>query len=75
MPMDLNTKLIKAENAEMDAKTYQSALGALMYAMLAMRPDLVYSVGALSKHSARPTPEHWTALMHVYRYLRKTSNK
>lgn len=74
-PMDPNTKLVKAEDPEMETRTYQSALRALMYAMLATCPDLAYSVGALSKHSAKPTPEHWTALMRVYRYLRKMADK
>jgi hypothetical protein len=45
-----------------------------MYAMLATRPDLAYSVGVLSKHAATPGEVHWTALKRVYRYLRGTVN-
>jgi hypothetical protein len=73
-PMDPNVKLIKVQEAEVDIRTYQSALGALMYAMLATRPDLAYSVGALSKHASAPGETHWTALKRVYRYLRGTVN-
>ena len=74
-PMDPNTKLVKEETAEIESKPYQSALGALMYAMLATRPDLAFAVGALSKHSATPGEEHWSALKRTYRYLHKTSDK
>jgi len=42
--MDPNIKLIKVSDKEMDTKTYQSALGALMHMMLATRPDLAYSM-------------------------------
>jgi transposase InsO family protein len=73
-PMDPNTKLIKLNEAEVDVKTYQSALGALMYAMLATRPDIAYAVGVLSKYAATPGQAHWTALKRVYRYLRGTVN-
>ena len=55
---------------EVDTKTYQSALSGLMYAMLAMHPDLAYAVGALSKHTACPGQAHFAALKQVYHYLR-----
>jgi hypothetical protein len=73
-PMDPNIKLAKLTEPEVDVKLYQSALGALMYAMLATRPDLAFSVGALSKHAATPGQAHWAALKRVYRYLRGTVN-
>ncbi|OBZ79951.1 Retrovirus-related Pol polyprotein from transposon TNT 1-94 [Grifola frondosa] len=73
-PMAQNLKLLKLSDAEIDATPYQSALGSLMYAMLGTRPDLAFAVGALSKHAAHPGEEHWTALMHVYKYLRATTD-
>ncbi|TFY53550.1 hypothetical protein EVJ58_g9393 [Rhodofomes roseus] len=73
-PMAANQKLAKLDEAEVDEKRYQSALGSLMYAMLGTRPDLAYAIGTLSKHAATPGEEHWTALMRVYRYLRKTTD-
>ena len=45
-----------------------------MYAMLGTRPDIAFAVGALSRHAATPGPEHWNALMRVFRYLRGTSS-
>ena len=73
-PMAANQKLTKSSAPEMDAKRYQSALGSLMYAMLGTRPDFAYAVGALSRHAANPTPEHWSAVARVYKYLRGTTD-
>ena len=69
-PMAANSKLPKLDAPDFDEKLYQSALGCLMYLMLGTRPDLAFSVGALSKHASCPGKEHWTALMRVYKYLR-----
>ena len=68
-PLETNAKLTKIDMPEVDAKTYQSALGGLMYTMLVMRPDLAYAVGALSKHAACPGQAHFAALKQVYHYL------
>jgi len=73
-PLETNVKLVKIDVPEVDAKTYQSALGGLMYAMLAVCPDLAYAVGALSKHTACPGQSHFAALKRVYRYLRGTTD-
>lgn len=68
-PVNANKKLVKLAEAETDVHKYQSALGALMYAMLAMHPDLAFAVEMLSKHSVTPGFAHLTALKRVYRYL------
>ena len=75
-PLDPNTKLVKlsAPDPEVDVKIYQSMLGSLMYAMIGTRPDLAYSVGVLSKHSATPGLDHLLAITRVYRYLKNTMN-
>ena len=73
-PLETNAKLTKIDMPEVDTKTYQSVLGGLMYAMLAMRPDLAYAVGALSKHATCPGEVHFAALKRVYRYLRGTTD-
>uniref|UniRef100_H3H925 Integrase catalytic domain-containing protein n=1 Tax=Phytophthora ramorum TaxID=164328 RepID=H3H925_PHYRM len=51
---------------------YRSAIGALMYLMVATRPDLAAAVGVLSQFSADPCPTHWQALKRVLRYLQAT---
>lgn len=75
-PMDSAQKLSKeqcprtaAERAEMDAKPYQQVVGSLMYAMVATRPDLAYSVGQLCQFMQNPGIEHWQAAVRLLRYL------
>jgi hypothetical protein len=53
---------------------YQSIVGALMYAACATRPDIAYSISALSQYSARPNAQHFNALKRVLRYLRGSTN-
>ncbi|SCZ95368.1 BZ3500_MvSof-1268-A1-R1_Chr11-2g03465 [Microbotryum saponariae] len=49
------------------------AIGCLLYAATGTRPDISYAVGYLARFSASPTPEHWTAIKTVFRYLRGTA--
>jgi len=44
-------------------------VGALMYAMLGMCPDLAYTVGILSQHTAAPGKAHVHAVQRTFRYL------
>ena len=46
-PALANEHLIKLDSPEINVKSYQRAVGALMYPMLGTRPDLAYAVGAL----------------------------
>lgn len=73
-PMEPNLQLRKG-GGEIDLvlkRQYLQAIGSLMYAMLATRPDLCHSVGYLSRFSDNPKPEHWNAIQHVLRYIRGT---
>jgi hypothetical protein len=45
-----------------------------MYAACATRPDIAYSISALSQYSARPNETHFNALKRVLRYLRGSTN-
>ena len=51
---------------------YASAVGSLMYAMLCTRPDICYAVGVVSRFQSNPGPEHWMAVKHILKYLRRT---
>jgi hypothetical protein len=53
-------------------KQYRSALGGLMWAQVATRPDLSYAVNTLTRFQTNPGPGHWKALMHTYAYVRGT---
>ena len=51
---------------------YASAVGSLMYAMLCTRPDICYAVGVVSRYQSDPDEEHWIAVKHILKYLRRT---
>jgi transposase InsO family protein len=51
-------------------KRYQSAVGALLHAARATRPDISYAVTSLSQFCKAPTDQHWLAIRRVFRYLR-----
>jgi hypothetical protein len=69
-----NECLVKLTSPEVDAKSYQRALGSLMYPMLGTHPDLGYAIAALGRHAANPGPDHQHALERVFRYLWATSD-
>jgi hypothetical protein len=74
-PALANEHLTKLDAPEIDAKSFQRAVGALMYPMLGTRPDLAYAVGALGHHTANPGPEHQHALNCMFKYLQATSGQ
>eukprot|EP00253_Pinus_taeda_P012255 PITA_12255 len=62
------------EEEDMSCVPYASAVRSLMYAMVCTRPDIAHAVGVLSRFMSKPGKEHWTAVKHVFRYLRGTSD-
>ena len=50
---------------------FASAVGSLMYAMLCTRPDIFYAVGIVSRYQFDPGEEHWIAVKHILKYLRR----
>ncbi|KAH9752503.1 Integrase catalytic domain-containing protein [Citrus sinensis] len=53
---------------------YAEAVGSLMYAMLCTRPDICFAVWMISSYQSNPGPEHWTAVKHIIKYLKRTKN-
>ena len=53
---------------------YASAIGSIMYAMVATRPDLAYVVGVDSRYMSNPGRKHWEIVKHILRYLRGTKD-
>jgi Reverse transcriptase (RNA-dependent DNA polymerase) len=51
---------------------YRSVLGELLYAYVAGRLDIGYAVATLARHSAHPAESHYTGLVRLGKYLRKT---
>ena len=60
------------QNERMSRIPYASAVGSLMYAMLCTRPDICYAVGVVSRYQSDPGEEHWIAVKHILKYLRRT---
>jgi len=76
MPLDLQVDLNNphCEDKSVDPKEYLSIVGSLMYAALGSRPDIAFSVTALSRYNVQPLEMHLTAAKRVLRYLKATSN-
>ena len=74
-PADLNVKLQKEDgfSRPVDATSYQSMVGSLLYAAIATRPDIAQAVGVVSKFCANPTQNHLTAAKRILRYLKATA--
>jgi hypothetical protein len=57
---------------EMKGIPYQKAVGSLMYAMVATRPDLAFAVSVVNRFMSKPGPMHWMAVKRIMRYLKGT---
>ena len=51
---------------------FRSAVGSLVYAMMATRPDLSWSVSKLSQYLGKSTEAHWIAVKRVFIYINST---
>jgi transposase InsO family protein len=80
-PLDNHVVLSKSQapatpaaKEQMKRVPYQSAVGALMWCMIASRPDICFAVTALSQFNNCYGPTHWTAVKRVMRYLKGTQH-
>ena len=55
-----------------DVKSYQHAIGKVMYAAVHTRPDIAYATGRLSQFLSDPAKQHGEGLRHLLRYIRST---
>ena len=51
---------------------YREAIGSLMYASVATRPDITFAVSTLSQFLDNPGNAHWEAVKRIFRYLSGT---
>ena len=75
-PLDHQVNLTNThcEDRIANRKEYLSIVGSLMYVALGTRPDISFSVTALSRYNVQPLEMHLTAAKHVLRYLKTTSD-
>ena len=73
--LDHKTRLdIVRNDSEADQELYQSIVGSLMYAAQGTRPDIAYTIAALSRYLIKPYKTHMTAVKRVLRYLKHTAD-
>ncbi|KAH9118753.1 hypothetical protein AeMF1_008245, partial [Aphanomyces euteiches] len=80
-PQESGKKLSKSmcpttdeEKNEMRHIPYRSAVGCLMYLMVATRPDIAVAVGVASQFLENPGQQHWSAVKRIFRYLKGTED-
>ena len=70
--MESGTKLSKFDGGDqVDASKYRSLVGSLRY-LTSTRPDLLLSVGIVSRYMEEPSYSHWKVLKRILRYIRGT---
>lgn len=76
-PMSTSLKLTKEEGEMLDKEKYPygTLVGKIMFLAVATRPDLAFTVGALTRFMANPTIVHWQVAKGVVRYLAKTPER
>ena len=57
----------------MEDYPFRSAVSSLMFAMVAMRVDILYAVISVARFTANPGLPHWQALVRIFQYLKGTS--
>ena len=75
-PMASVSNLLPNPNPKEDTdlatvRSYQSAIGSLMYIMLGTRPDLAFAVQKLPSFSSNPSANHHRAIAHIFGYVNK----
>jgi hypothetical protein len=74
-PMSTIAALYADEEREhMDQKEYRSMIGSLLY-LIAMRPDIKFSVCLCAHFQASPRTSHRQAVKQIFRYLRHTPDR
>jgi len=64
----------EVEDSDADETEYRSMIGSLMYLILCTRPNIAFTVGALSRYNNSPKESHMEAAKHLLRYVKKTSH-
>jgi hypothetical protein len=74
--MNVFCRLIKIFNeyiAEKNLKTnYQSIVKSLIYVMLKIRSDIIYSISIINRYVFNFMQTHWQTIKRIFRYLRDT---
>ncbi|KAI0996183.1 Retrovirus-related Pol polyprotein from transposon TNT 1-94 [Podosphaera aphanis] len=58
-----------------DSTRYRAAIGSLMFAAVATRPDIAYATNILAQFNGNPPQKYWNGVKNIFRYLRGTTNR
>ncbi|KAK5670322.1 hypothetical protein QVD99_8718 [Batrachochytrium dendrobatidis] len=73
IPLYPSNPLPAAEETDpVTSAPYREAVGSLMYAMIATRPDLAAAVGQAARHMHHATDQHWNAVKLILHYVQGT---
>ena len=73
-PIAMDLKLTREREGKIiDPTLFRSLIGSLRYLPIT-RPDIVYSVGLLSRYMEKPKDSHWLATKRILRYIKGTVN-
>ena len=73
-PIAMDLKLTREREGKIiDPTLFRSLIGSLRYLPIT-RPDIVYSVGLLSRYMEKPKESHWLATKRILRYIKGTVN-
>nr|GEX11171.1 retrovirus-related Pol polyprotein from transposon TNT 1-94 [Tanacetum cinerariifolium] len=73
-PIEIKDKLDLDQNGTpVDAMTYRSMIGALMY-LTSSRPDIAHASYLCARYQAKPTKKHLKEVKRIFRYLWGTIN-
>jgi hypothetical protein len=72
-PMEKGLVLSKVTNSN-DQYPYREAIGSLLYASGATRPDLAFATNYLGRFADAYDSKHWEAIKRVIRYIKETHN-
>ena len=59
----------------MDNIPFREAVGSAMYPITCCHPEAQYAIGLISRFVSHPSMQHWSALLHLLRYLRGAADK
>jgi len=72
-----DTEKVRMESQRNNMKgiDFRAVVGSLLYASLAARPDITYSVSQISMFASNPGLKHWKAAERILRYLKGTKGR
>ncbi|KAI0994431.1 hypothetical protein K3495_g13751, partial [Podosphaera aphanis] len=73
-PLPVGTVFMKSDEEEAFENTtkYRAAIGSLMFASVATRPDIAYATNLLAQFNGAPSQKQWNGVKHILRYLKGT---